>query len=185
MYDEALGVLPDDLDGLGAAAGVGEPLDQAVAHAVGGLERCRIRWMLGASSAADQARLQRDQPDQRGLLVVLVGEIEHGAAAAGDVARDLQDPASSCPDPGHRRCRTRSPERKPPLRCSSSGDEAGRPDAGGGVRARLDAVVGLLQGLGQVLKLKDPRRPLHHRRHTSGFGEGPTRRMWPGAAIWP
>jgi hypothetical protein len=115
---------------------------------------------------------------------VLVAEVEDRPALARDVPRDLEDPGRLA----HALGATDEHEvaaAEPAAEVGVEHVEARRPDALGVVRARADAVVRLLEGLGQRLKLQiHPSMVTERRRHVRGLVKDATARGQGWAPIW-
>jgi hypothetical protein len=111
------------------------------------LERAADRRQPRGVRARDEARLERQQPLQEGVRLVLEGEDHRASAGADDVADHLH---------GHRRLaetlwaaeqyQLTGPE--PALQRVVEHREPGRDHGGAGTRSSLDRVVGPSQEIG-------------------------------------
>jgi hypothetical protein len=95
MDQQPIAVPADPSNRLGTA-GVGEAFGERAGVRAGRLHRLaddaqRQGVECTTLASTTECCLERDQPLQQRRRVVLVGEVDAGAAIAGDVAQDLQD----------------------------------------------------------------------------------------------
>ena len=112
----------------------------------------RIRSRPTAGIAGELAGLDRDEPLEHGLRVVLEGEVDDGTAGLGDVPRDLQREGRLAQTLGTRE-QHQVAGAEPSGQVVVEDREAGRPDARGPVLAVLQPAVRLFEDAGKCLQL--------------------------------